>query len=165
MLFLFLLVLLLCTPRPHLPSMGVGAQIYSSDDLLSLSESPSTYSAAASDSDNRDISQHYHHSAWESISQSHEALAGLPINCSRTLSPSVRNIMRSIAFGKGNGSTTKQHENRTSLRIPDEYLHNCLRAYPYNLEQLPLGFTKHKLDIGYIRVQYSGDVMKSSSFC
>lgn len=75
--------------------------------------------------------------------KTYEALAGIPLNCSRTLPPGAMALMRNIS-----ANLLLQKLNKP-LKIPDEYLHNCLRAHPYNTAQFPIGFTNHTMNIKY----------------
>ena len=146
-------VLCFLTISPDLPSVGIRAQIQNT--FLQLSESLPAHSTSLPDFHLSDISDH-NHDETKGAQQTYEALAGVPINCSRTLPPGARALMRSIAFGRrSNQPTTSNQQQRggkkqSQLIIPDEYLHDCLRAYPYNVAQFPLGFTNRKMDIWYL---------------
>ena len=115
---------------------------------------PSPY---ASEHQEVHVQEHHRYDgqSWEAYrAQTYEALAGEPLNCSRTLPPAAIAHMRSISRALiSNRSITRQPQESDQAmhhkHIPDEYLHNCLRAYPYNIAQFPLGFTNQMMNIRY----------------
>ena len=148
-------VLCFLTISPDLLGVGIHAQTQNS--FLQLSMSDPAHSSSSLDFHLSDMSVQ-NHDEPRGEQHTYEPLAGVPINCSRTIPPGARALMRSIAFDKSNESAASNQQQRGSkkqmhLRIPDEYLHNCLRAYPYNVAQFPLGFTNRRMDIWYL-LQY-----------
>ena len=142
-------VLCFLTFSPSLFGMVIGGQEQNTFIQISESVSSLSHSSLLPDFHFSDISFQNHEEA-HGPQKIYEAIAGVPINCSRTLPPGARALMRSIALSKVDKSiSNQQQKGGKKLKIPDEYLHNCLRAYPYNVAQFPIGFTNRRIDIWY----------------
>ena len=132
---------------------NASAQQYNS--ISQSVDNPSPYASDASEQ--REVHAHHRYDGqgWEAYrAQTYEVLAGEPINCSRPLPPAAIAHMRSISRAeRSNMSMTRQSQKSDQAmshkHIPDEYLHNCLRAHPYNIAQFHLGFTNQMINIRY----------------
>ena len=136
-------------------SLNVSAQ--QNNSIPQSVGNPSPYASDAFE--HREVHAHFRYdgqSAETYRAQTYEALAGESLNCSRTLPPAaiahMRSISRALASNRSMTRQSQESDNAMNHKhIPDEYLHNCLRAYPYNIAQFPLGFTNQMMNIRYTK--------------